>query len=144
MEDLNRFVQAQDSAFCGYEQALAEMKDGGKCSHWIWYIFPQITGLGRSGMAQHYAITDIEEAKAYLNHSVLGDRLREITNVLLSYSKDETPRAFMGSSIDALKLKSSMTLFDLISPNDIFGQVLDKFYDGKRDTKTMDILHDNF
>lgn len=141
MRELERYIQAQDSTYSGYKQAFDEMKNGGKCSHWIWYIFPQITGLGRSGMAQRYAITDIEEAKAYLNHPVLGDRLREITNVVLSYSKDETPMAFMGSSIDALKLKSSMTLFDIISPNDIFGKVLDKFYGGERDSKTTDIIH---
>lgn len=124
MEGIERFLEAQDSSYSGYKRALNEMENGGKCSHWIWYIFPQIAGLGRSGMAQRYAITDIEEAKAYLEHPVLGKRLYEITNVVLSYPEDEKPRFFMGSSIDAIKLKSSMTLFDIISPNDIFGKSL--------------------
>lgn len=141
MEGIERFIEAQNSSYSGYERAFNEMKNGGKCSHWIWYIFPQITGLGRSGMAQRYALTDIEEAKSYLEHPVLGKRLYEITNVVLSYPDDEKPKYFMGSSIDAIKLKSSMTLFDVISPNDIFGKVLDKFYGGERDSKTTELIH---
>lgn len=144
MEGIERFIEVQDSPYSGYTQALNEMENGGKCSHWIWYIFPQIAGLGRSGMAQRYALTDIEEAKAYLEHPILGKRLYEITNVVLSYPEDEKPRFFMGSSIDAIKLKSSMTLFDIISPNDIFGKVLDKFYSGERDHKTIAIVQHSF
>lgn len=144
MEGIERFIEVQDSPYSGYTQALNEMENGGKCSHWIWYIFPQIAGLGRSGMAQRYALTDIEEAKAYLKHPILGKRLYEITNVVLSYPEDEKPRFFMGSSIDAIKLKSSMTLFDIISPNDIFGKVLDKFYSGERDHKTIAIVQHSF
>lgn len=127
MESLDRFIKAQESAFAGFEQALSEMKSGGKQSHWIWYIFPQISGLGSSGMAQHYAIKDIDEAKTHLNHSKLRASLREITNVVLSYPDNADPNVFMMAHVDALKLKSCMTLFNIISPNDIFKQVLDKF-----------------
>jgi len=141
MEVLDRFVKAQESVYAGFDQALSEMKSGGKRSHWIWYIFPQIAGLGRSGMAQHYAIKDIDEAKAYLNHPILGTRLREITNVVLSYPDNADPNVFMMAHIDALKLKSSMTLFNIVSPDDIYMQVLDKFFDGTPDKKTIELLY---
>ena len=141
MKNLDRFLQAQDSSWAGYANALNEMKTGGKKSHWVWYIFPQIKGLGRSSMAQEYAIEDADEAKAFLNHPVLGARLREITNVILSYPSDANPREFMMSPIDALKLKSSMTLFDFVSPNDIFRQVLDMFFHGSLDHKTLSLIN---
>ncbi len=144
MEVLSRFIEAQESAYSGYNQALAEMKSGGKQSHWIWYIFPQIVGLGRSGMARRYAIQSVEEAKAYLEHPVLGSRLREITNIVLSYSDNADPNVFMMASIDAMKLKSCMTLFDYISPHDIFGEVLRKFYGDQKDTHTIKILEHPF
>lgn len=140
MNDLTRFIKAQDSQYGSYSQALEEMKSGGKRSHWIWYIFPQIAGLGRSEMARHYAIKDLDEAKEFLYHPVLGVRLREITSVVLSYSENADPNDFMMSHIDAMKLKSSMTLFNIISPDDIFGQVLDKFFDGKKDYRTLRVV----
>ncbi len=140
MDNLDRFIKAQDSVFCGYVQALEEMKGGGKRSHWIWYIFPQIAGLGRSSTAQYYAIADAEEAKEYLAHPVLGARLREITDIVLSYPDDKAPSAFMMSDIDALKFKSCMTLFNAVSPNDIFGQVLNKFFGGNADRRTLDLI----
>ena len=143
MEGLNRFIEAQESRYGGYQVALAEMKSGCKRSHWIWYIFPQIKGLGRSSTAQYYAISDLEEAKAFLLHPLLGSRLREITEVILSYPDNASPNVFMMASIDALKLKSCMTLFDYISPNDIFGIVLNKFYNGSVDKSTLDIVHGN-
>lgn len=134
-EGLERFIEAQDS-YGTYETALQEMKNGQKRSHWIWYIFPQLKGFGHSYNANYYGIDDVEEAKAYLNHSVLGKRLKEITSVLLTHT-DEDVVTLMGSYIDAIKLRSCMTLFDAVSPNDIFGQVLDVFYEGKRDNKTL-------
>lgn len=134
-EGLERFIEAQDS-YGTYETALHEMKNGQKRSHWIWYIFPQLKGFGHSYNSRFYGIDDVEEAKAYLNHSVLGKRLKEITSVLLTHT-DEDVVTLMGSYIDAIKLRSCMTLFDAVSPNDIFGQVLDVFYEGKRDNKTL-------
>ncbi|MBS5527377.1 MAG: DUF1810 domain-containing protein [Prevotella sp.] len=140
MEELNRFIEAQDSSWAGYAQALKEMKSGGKRSHWIWYIFPQIAGLGFSGMSRHFGIKGKEEALAYLKHPVLGERLREITKTVLSYPENADPNRFMMQPIDALKLKSSMTLFDDVSPNDIFNQVLEKFFNGERDALTIKLL----
>lgn len=140
MESLNRFIEAQDSTYSGYQIALAEMKSGGKRSHWIWYIFPQIKGLGRSSTAQFYAIQNLEEAKAFLEHPLLGSRLREITEVILSYSDDANPNEFMMAPIDAMKLKSCMTLFNYISPNDIFGMVINKYFNGNIDQRTLSVL----
>lgn len=134
-EELERFIEAQDS-YGTYGAALQEMRNGQKRSHWIWYVFPQLKGFGRSYNSNYYGIDDVEEAKAYLNHPVLGERLKEITSVLLTHT-DEDVVTLMGSYIDAIKLRSCMTLFDSISPNDIFGQVLDVFYEGKRDNKTL-------
>lgn len=132
---MNRFIEAQD-AFGSYEVALQEMKNGQKQSHWIWYIFPQLKGFGHSYNSRYYGINDVEEAKAYLSHPVLGKRLREITTVLLSHT-DEDVVTLMSSHIDAVKLRSCMTLFNAISPNDVFAQVLEAFFEGKRDGKTL-------
>ena len=122
--DLDRFLTAQGSS---YEMALREMKSGAKRSHWIWNIFPQQKGLGRSWNSEYYGLDGVEEAKAYLEHPVLGARLREISQVLLEH-KDTDVRHLMGSGIDALKLKSSMTLFDSVSPHDVFEKVLAAFF----------------
>ncbi len=119
---LERFIQAQNFA---YETALAEIHNGCKCSHWIWYIFPQLRGLGFSANANFYGITDAEEAKAYLAHPVLGPRLREITSALLNH-KDKSAAEIL--AMDAIKVRSCMTLFDIVSPNDIFSQVLKQFF----------------
>jgi uncharacterized protein (DUF1810 family) len=132
METLNRFLKAQEDM---YEVALAEMKNGEKESHWMWYIFPQLRGLGRSPMAYMYGIDGIEEAKAYLAHPVLSVRLIEITKALLSHTGEDI-EDIMGD-IDALKLRSSMTLFALIcEDNSVFHQVLESFYDGEMDIVT--------
>ena len=135
--DLERFVKMQER---DYEMALREIKNGRKQNHWIWYIFPQVKGLGMSYEANYYGIEDVEEAKLYLEHEVLGKRLLEITRVL--YELDSTdPRIVMDSGIDAMKLKSSMTLFDYVSGDEtLFADVLDKYYDGKKDYKTIKIL----
>lgn len=134
-EGLNRFIEAQDS-YDTYETALQEMKDGQKRNHWIWFIFPQLKGFGHSYNSSYYGIDDLEEAKSYLDHPVLGKRLREITTVLLSHTYEDVV-TLMGSYIDAIKLRSCMTLFDAISPNDMFAQVLDAFFESKRDKKTL-------
>lgn len=139
--DIERFVEAQESAFAGYERALNEMRAGEKYGHWIWYIFPQLRGLGHSSNANFYGIEDLAEARRYLCHSVLGPRLREITLAALSHAEDRRAIELMGSDIDAMKFKSSMTLFDRACPNDIFAEVLDAFYDGERCRHTTRMLN---
>ena len=133
--NLERFVLAQES---DYELALSEIKSGRKRSHWMWYIFPQIQGLGYSSMAQFYAIKDKEEAIAYLKHPILGKRLEEITEALLFLEENDIDR-IMGYP-DNIKLKSSMSLFYTVSIKEIFKQVLDKFFSGEFDEKTISLL----
>ena len=130
---LNRFIKAQEYM---YKTALEEMKKGKKESHWIWYIFPQLRGLGYSPKTYTYGINGLEEAKAYLEHPVLSARLIEITEALLTH-RGKDIEDIMGD-IDALKLRSSMTLFALISePNSVFHRVLEVFYDSKMDELTL-------
>lgn len=135
MDNLNRFIEGQSSPYGDYDTALEEILKGRKVSHWIWYIFPQLKGLGHSRRSIYYGIADRKEAEAYLRHPVLGERLREITNALLRH-EGRYPEAIFGST-DAKKVQSCMTLFDCISPNDIFGDVLDIFYEGKRDPNSI-------
>ena len=133
--DLNRFVEEQKD---DYQTALGEIKSGRKKSHWMWYIFPQIAGLGRSSTAQYYSIKNLEEAKAFLEDPYLGDNLKEITKALLGLEGND-PVAVFGS-VDSMKLKSSMTLFGLVSEEgSIFQQVLDKYYGGEGDQRTVEI-----
>ena len=138
MDRRDRFLLAQDD-FGTYRKALREMKTGRKTSHWIWFIFPQIHGMGRSAYSIHFAIESAQEAREYLSDDILGVRLREITRAVLGH-RDESIQTIMGSRIDAVKFRSSMTLFDAISPGDVFGEALDAFFDGKRDRKTLEIL----
>ena len=134
--DLNRFLTAQER---DYAQALAEIRAGRKRSHWIWYIFPQLRGLGYSYNADYYGIVDAEEARQYLAHPVLGARLREITTALLELPESD-PLLVMGRP-DDLKLCSSMTLFEYAAEQDsVFGKVLDKYYGGRRDAATLRML----
>ena len=133
--NLARFLEAQNSGWGSYEMALGEIKNGHKYSHWIWYVFPQIKGLGHSYNSEFYGISGIEEAEAYLSHELLGSRLREITDALLSHN-DKTAQSILGD-IDSMKVRSCMTLFDLVLPNDVFAKVLDTFYEGKRCEKTL-------
>ena len=136
MYDLSRFLEAQKNA---YDTALREIRAGRKRSHWMWYIFPQIQGLGYSAMARHYAIRDLGEAREYLQHPLLGPRLIEISEALLALEESD-PRRVMGSP-DDLKLRSCMTLFQCAAPDQpVFGKVLDKFYGGKPDGRTLEIL----
>ena len=131
--NLQRFLDMQQS---DYAMALQEMKDGEKRSHWIWYIFPQLRGLGHSSYSWIYGLADVEEAKAYLSHPVLGAHLREVTQAVLAHHGKDIV-AVMGSPIDAHKLRSSMTLFDAVSPNDVFRDVLNAFFDGKEDRRSL-------
>lgn len=134
--DLTRFVQAQQQ---DYPFALDEIKKGRKESHWIWYIFPQLKGLGHSAMSEYYGIQDLEEAKAYLADPVLKTHLVEICSALLELDTNDAV-AVMGRPDDK-KLKSSMTLFDAASGHqEIFGKVLKKYYQGKRDGRTLQML----
>jgi len=131
---LQRFVEAQDAGGT-YERALAELRQGHKRSHWMWFVFPQIAGLGFSPMAQHYAIADLDEARAYLDHPVLGPRLLECARALTELDTSD-PVAVMGD-IDAMKLRSSMTLFAVAAPDEpVFQAVLDQFYAGAPDDAT--------
>ena len=132
MEQLDRFIKAQENT---YLVALKEIKNGRKQSHWMWYIFPQIKGLGMSETSRYYGIDGEEEAKAYLDNEILGSRLREITSELLKLNIDNPVNIF--GTIDAMKLKSSMTLFDYVSDYKIFSQVLNKYYNGEIDEKTI-------
>lgn len=136
MYNLERFVEAQERI---YDIALNEIKEGFKASHWMWFIFPQVHGLGFSYMAEIYAISGIEEAREYLAHPVLGKRLEEISHALLDLDESDPVRILGG--IDAMKLCSSMTLFHVACPEkQVFMDVLLKFYDGKTDEKTLEIL----
>lgn len=135
--NLERFLKAQESS---YDIALQELNDGRKRSHWMWYIFPQLKALGYSETALYYGITDIEEAKCYLAQPILSARLVACCEAILLH-KDKSALRILGD-IDAMKLKSSMTLFALASDeeNSVFHQVLTQFYDGKMDDKTKEIL----
>lgn len=137
INSLNRFLEAQERM---YDIALKEIKNGKKKSHWMWYIFPQLRGLGKSRMSYVYGINGIEEAKAYLEHPVLSARLIEITEALLTH-RGKDIYDIMGD-IDDLKLKSSMTLFALVSKeHSLFHQALGSFYDGKIDENTLKKLN---
>ena len=133
--NIERFIEAQNTSNT-YRQALAEMQQGHKQTHWIWFIFPQLKGFGHSAYSQYYGVADTDEARTYLAHPLLNERLRTITKVVLLHGNMEVKR-IMGSSIDAVKLKSSMTLFDVVCPNDIFEEVLKTFYGRERDSLTL-------
>ena len=130
---LQRFIEAQNDS---YVQALKEIRNGRKLTHWIWYIFPQIKGLGFSYNSEYYGITSLQEARDYLKNELLRKRLFEITESLLMH-KGKDIESIMGD-IDALKLKSSMTLFDAVQPGSVFGEVLDEFYGGERCRRTLE------
>lgn len=123
---LDRFVTAQNS-YNIYEQVLHELRNGKKMSHWIWYIFPQQKGLGKSFNSEYYGLDGVEEAKAYLAHPVLGNRLRECCQELLKH-KSKSIKDIMGSKIDVIKLRSCMILFSKIEPNGIFDKVKGTFF----------------
>ena len=131
--DLERFVTAQDGGGT-YQRAVAELRNGRKTGHWMWFVFPQIAGLGRSTTAQAYAISDLAEAQAYLKHPVLGPRLVECAEIIASHRGHTAQRIFGG--IDAIKLRSSMTLFAHADPEQpVFRQVIDQYF-GDPDPET--------
>lgn len=136
--DLNRFVAAQNAGST-YQQALDELFRGRKVSHWMWFVFPQLAGLGRSATAQRYAITSLVEAQAYVDHAVLGPRLLECATAVSRHG-DDTATSIFGA-IDAVKLRSSMTLFARADPGKpIFPHVLELFFDGEPDSATDELL----
>lgn len=134
--EISRFIKVHQS---DYQRALSEIKNGKKVSHWMWYIFPQIKGLGRSSISEYYGIQDLNEAKAYLADPILGKHLIEICEALLSLDTNDATEV-MGRPDDR-KLKSSMTLFDTATDSlDVFQMVLDKYYHGKKDYHTLKML----
>ena len=134
--NLERFITAQEK---DYAIALAEIKNGRKRSHWMWYIFPQVQGLGFSTTSIYYAIKDIREAEAFLKHPVLGERLIQICNALIELPANDANKIF--GNPDDMKLKSSMTLFAAVPGTDpVFNSVLNKFFNGSKDNKTIEIL----
>ncbi|XUM24969.1 DUF1810 domain-containing protein [Bradyrhizobium oligotrophicum S58] len=134
-DDLGRFTDAQNSI---YSRVTAELAAGAKQSHWMWFIFPQVEGLGSSAMAQRYAIRSRSEAEAYLAHPLLGPRLVECTRLVLAV-QDKSLRDILGVPDDA-KFRSCMTLFDSISPGNVFAEALDRFCGGVRDAATVAFL----
>ena len=133
--DLERFVQAQAA---DYDRALSELRDGEKRSHWMWYIFPQIEGLGSSSMSLRYSIKSAAEARAYLDHRILGPRLRECAAVVNGIVGRLAHEIF--GSPDDMKLRSSMTLFARVSGDNVFEQVLGKYFNGQHDSETLRLL----
>jgi uncharacterized protein (DUF1810 family) len=132
---LERFVAAQDEGGT-YQRAVAELRAGAKVSHWMWFVFPQIAGLGHSHLAQRYAISGLAEAMAYLAHPVLGPRLTECAGILAA-TEDTTAAAILGP-VDAMKLRSSMTLFAIAAPGEhVFAAVLARYFDGETDASTI-------
>lgn len=136
--DLNRFLQAQEGV---YAAALAELRAGRKTSHWMWFVFPQIDGLGRSQTARFFAVKSLAEARAYLAHPVLGTRLRECAAAVLGVAGRTASEIF--GYPDDLKFRSSMTLFERAAPDcDLFSDALDRFFEGRRDRLTLELLAD--
>ena len=134
--DLERFLDAQSSV---YEQALAELRAGQKRSHWMWFVFPQIEGLGHSSTSTRYAIRSLEEARAYLKHPLLGSRLRECAEAV--YSVEGRTASDIFGFPDDLKLRSCMTLFAAVAePESVFLRVLEKYFQGKQDERTLQLL----
>lgn len=139
MEALKRFLEAQDSRYAGYETALKEIKAGFKQSHWVWYIFPQMKGLGHSGYSNLYGISSLLEAKAYLEEPILSARLREALQAVVAHAGSRTAEEVLGRT-DAMKLRSCLTLFDIVCPDDVFAEALVYLFDGKLCRRTLDIV----
>jgi uncharacterized protein (DUF1810 family) len=135
--NLQRFLDAQDGVI---DTALAELQGGRKESHWIWFVFPQLAGLGRSPTARFYGIASLDEANAYLQHPVLGPRLKQSVEALLPWAGKRSADDVLGP-IDGMKLRSSLTLFDRVAPGDIFKRALDDFYAGERDERSLALLN---
>ena len=134
---LQRFIEAQDEDF---EIALEELRAGSKQGHWMWFVFPQLAGLGRSPTAQYFAISSLDEARAYLAHPLLGPRLRQCLGALMQWAGNRTAEHILGP-IDATKLRSSLTLFDAAAGGPAFAHSLDAFFGGERDERTLALLN---
>ena len=132
---IDRFLEPQKTS---YAIALEEVRNGRKVSHWMWYIFPQLRGLGRSNDAWYYGIADLSEANAYWEHPILGQRLREVTQAALELSETDPVKIFGWT--DQMKFRSCMTLFAQVSQDDLFTQALDKFFGGQEDPMTLELL----
>ena len=132
---IDRFLEPQRTA---YATAMEEVRNGRKVSHWMWYIFPQLRGLGQSTTAWYYGIEDLEEARAFLVHPVLGQRLREITRAALELPETDPMKIFGWP--DNMKFRSCMTLFAQVSKDDLFAQALDKFFGGQEDAMTLELM----
>ena len=134
--DLQRFVEAQDTV---YDRVCAELAAGRKTSHWMWFVFPQLKSLGRSGTALRYGIADLDEARAYAQHPLLGERLRQCCALLMGVQGRSAQQIF--GAIDTLKLRSCLTLFERAAPGEpLFAQLLAKYYGGERDVATLQSL----
>lgn len=136
--NLARFFEGQ---YLIYPIALKELQTGVKRTHWMWFVFPQIKGLGKSYNSMFYGLSGIDEAKEYLAEPTLNYRLREICETVLNLQSNSILKVF--GKVDSMKLQSSMTIFDLASPDDIFAKVLDKWYGGQRDSLTLKLLHNS-
>ena len=135
--NLQRFLDAQADDF---DIALADLRAGAKRSHWMWYIFPQLAGLGLSPTAQHYGIASLDEARAYLANPTLGPRLRQCVVALMPWARERSAEQILGP-VDALKLRSSLTLFDQVEPRAAFGRGLAAFFGGQPDERTLALLN---
>ncbi|ADC47429.1 hypothetical protein mru_1579 [Methanobrevibacter ruminantium M1] len=133
---LDRFIEAQKE---DYDMAFREINNGRKRNHYMWYIFPQIKGLGHSSTSRYYGIDGLEEAKEYMENEYLSNNLIKISQKLLDLETDDPIEIF--GSTDSKKLKSSMTLFELVSDNEVFSLVLEKYFDGNRDERTLDLAN---
>ena len=138
VEDLHRYIEEQER-FGQFNLALQEIQNGNKRSHWMWFIFPQVKGLGRSYNAQKFAVQSKEEAMAYYSHPILGERLKLVTQAILAHN-DKEIISILNAQIDVLKLKSCMTLFESVTHDAMFTEVLDVFYNGKKCEKTLRLL----
>jgi len=135
--NLQRFIDAQDGVF---GTAICELRSGSKRSHWMWFVFPQLAGLGRSPTAQYYGIVSLDEARAYLEHPLLVSRLHEAVGAILAWDARSSAEQIFGP-LDAVKLRSSLTLFDQVEPGGLCAQALEAFYGGRRDERTLALLN---
>jgi uncharacterized protein (DUF1810 family) len=134
--NLQRFIDAQLGLF---ESAIAELRAGSKQSHWMWFIFPQLAGLGRSATSQFYGLASLDEARAYLDHAQLGPRLKQAVEAVITWAGKRSAEQILGP-VDAMKLRSSLTLFDQAAPNDLFADALAGLFDGRADERTLALL----
>ena len=134
--DLERFRQAQRGC---YDSALCEIKNGRKNGHWMWYVFPQMKGLGHSPMAVEFGIRSLDEARAYMDNRVLSQRLRDAVKAMAAHAGSLTPEEVLGV-LDAMKLRSCLTLFDVVCPDDVFAEALTYLYGGKKCQRTLEII----